>query len=254
MLKKFSSVLIIVIPFIFLENLQFFFTKLPFYNSLYKKFPYYVPETLVSLLQVIIPLIIVMLFLKAKFVNAIKFLGINREIIKGFTAALIITVPMSLLYFFGNGISGEPKLSIAYLALISPFAEEVLFRGFAFGILHKELKLNWLLAAVFVGVFFGLGHVTLGYEILNTLPVFAITTLGSIFFSWLYIRWNTLWVPVFVHSLMNFYWIVFSVADGAFGGVFPTIIQLATLVLGITITLLTVKKHKQKLTTTDKNI
>jgi len=67
-------------------------------------------------------------------------------------------------------------------------------------------------------------------------------------FAWLYVEWNyNLWVPIFLHMLMNLSWGLFSVSDNAFGGIYSNVFRIATIVLAITLTLFYKKKKRTKL-------
>ena len=74
------------------------------------------------------------------------------------------------------------------------------------------------------------------------------TFMGSVFFAWLYVEWNfNLWVPVFLHMLMNLSWFIFSVSDNALGNVSSNLYRGLTIALSIILTLIYKKRKGEKL-------
>lgn len=67
----------------------------------------------------------------------------------------------------------------------------------------------------------------------------AITALGSVLFSWLFLRWGfNLWVPFWVHALMNLWWDLFAVDETALGGGLANAARILSVLLAIALTLL----------------
>jgi hypothetical protein len=54
-------------------------------------------------------------------------------------------------------------------------------------------------------------------------------------------RWENLWVPIFIHALMNGWWQIFEVDDTALGGYLANIARLIVIAISI---LITIKKEK----------
>lgn len=79
---------------------------------------------------------------------------------------------------------------------LAPLAEEVFFRGFFYGGLRSRMPA--VAAAVLSGAFFGSIHLTTG-----NLAVVAQLTLLGIVLALLYERTDSLWPPIFVHTLNN---------------------------------------------------
>ncbi len=130
--------------------------------------------------------------------------------------------------------------AVAYLAFIGPFAEEVIYRGAAFGLLRRLAGWPFWLAAGLPAVFFGLGHANpfTASPSMDAIMTFAITFTGAIMFSWLYERWQfNLWVPILLHAFLNFAWSLFQVGDGAFAGWLPLAAQVTTVGLAIVLTI-----------------
>ena len=127
---------------------------------------------------------------------------------------------------------------------IAGFFEEFLFRGFLFGILFRKLKWGFIPASILAGVIFGLRHIYQGSTLMETTGIFGITTIGSIWVAWLYIEWDkNLWVPIFLHTLMNLSWILFEVSNNALGGIYTNLFRAITIALTI---IITIRYHKKR--------
>lgn len=75
--------------------------------------------------------------------------------------------------------------------------------------------------------------------------------MGAILFAWLYVEWNyNLWVPVFLHALMNLAWHTFEMDETALGGVLPNIFRGLTIASAILFTILYKKKNNYGLVIT----
>lgn len=176
--------------------------------------------------------------------NIFSVLGMNKGIITGMIFASITVLPM----FLGSLITGKvaEDLSLSGLiqrSLLAGFMEEYLFRGFLFGILFLKLGWGFIPASMTGALIFGAGHLYQGSSLPETAGVFFITALGAIWFSWLYIEWkNNLWIPVFLHVLMNLSWQLFDVSNNALGGIYPNIFRIITIALTVIITI----RHNRK--------
>lgn len=94
----------------------------------------------------------------------------------------------------GLGLEWPQVLVTALLvALWSPFAEEVFFRGFTFG----GLEGSWGFpgAGVVSSALFALAHGTLGVMI----PAFV----SGMLLAWLYFKSRSIWPCIFVHAAQN---------------------------------------------------
>ena len=60
---------------------------------------------------------------------------------------------------------------------------------------------------------------------------------GSILLCWVFARWqDNLWAPFAIHALMNLWWEIFAIDDTALGGWYANGARLATIALGILLT------------------
>jgi len=122
--------------------------------------------------------------------------------------------------------------AVFYLSLLSPVAEEVVYRGFAFGQIRRRAGWGLWTTALLIGLVFGLGHLGMNQNIEEAIGVFLITAIGGVIFSWIYEKWNyNLWAPIGIHFLMNLAWNIFDVGDSAFAGWLPTTMQASVLVM-----------------------
>jgi membrane protease YdiL (CAAX protease family) len=210
----------------------------PAYKRLAEMFPYYVPKSLVNLLQVGLALFVTVLMFRTKLKSAFASFGLKASLETGFLVGGIAVFPLYAVFAFAMGFSPKESLgAILFLSVISPVAEEVIGRGFAFGLLRK---LGWSFwpAALVPALVMASEHIEGDFSLGQAAAVFLITGIGFTAFSWFYERWgNNLWVPIALHMLMNLAWNLFSVGESAFAGWLPTIMQAATLILAVTLTL-----------------
>lgn len=165
-------------------------------------------------------------------------LGLRANVIKALGIAFFATLPMLLGYGFHVG--WEMNISWAnflYGCVLAAFMEELLYRGFLFGQLYRRAKWPFWAAAILIALIFGMAHLYQGNDWQSMLGIFLITGIGGAWFAWLYVQWNyNLWVPIFFHFLMNFYWGLFDMDSTALGGWEANLYRGLTVVLSIVIT------------------
>lgn len=169
--------------------------------------------------------------------------GLNRSATTGLVVGLLVTLPMwGPLLLLGRLAQPESWTLLLFLAGVWPMGEEILFRGYAFKQLHHRAGWSLWSAALTTGVVFGLVH--LGNATVRGLPlgeqigVVGITGGGGILFAWIFARWRyNLWVPFFIHALMNLWWNVFDVSENALGGLAANLMRLGCVALAVVLTL-----------------
>jgi membrane protease YdiL (CAAX protease family) len=167
----------------------------------------------------------------------------NMGVLRGFLKGLLFSGVTVLPMFLGSAVMGEFDCGIRVFDLINKtvvagFMEEALFRGFLFGLLFRKLNWGFLPAALLGAFVFGFGHIYQGHSFMESLGVFFITALGAVWFAWLYIEWdNNLWVPIFLHVLMNLSWALFDVSDTALGGIYANLFRVISIALTIILTI-----------------
>ncbi|MEX1191034.1 MAG: CPBP family intramembrane glutamic endopeptidase [Brumimicrobium sp.] len=129
-------------------------------------------------------------------------------------------------------------LNLADKTFFAGFMEEFLFRGFLFGLLFRKLCRGFIPATLIGAVIFGFAHIYQGSSLLESTGIFLVTSIGAVWFAWLYIEWNnSLWVPIFLHILMNLSWALFDVSENAMGGLYVNIFRVITIALTVIITI-----------------
>ena len=185
-----------------------------------------------------------------------KSFGLHTSIFKGFMFALLCTLPMYIGFALFFNFNAEISLNTLLIAVVSAgFFEELFFRGFLFGFLFRKTKLGFMLAVFFGAFYFGVLHLYQSTEFSELLGIFLITFLGGILFSWVYAEWNyNIWIPVFLHMLMNLSWELFNVSDNELGGVYSNIFRIITVVLIIVLTVVYKKRKGIPLAVHKKNL
>ena len=193
-------------------------------------------------LEILFCIIAVMIMTRKNPIEAIGELGMLASLPKGLLFSILVTIPLPIIYSLSGSISGEiDGMRLLFFSFLSPLEEEIVFRGFAFWMLYKYARLRFWGSVLIPSIMFGFVHLYQANEMMDALGIFGITTAGGIFFSWLLMRWENLWVPIFIHALMNGWWEIFAVNDTALGGYMALIARL--LVVGISIVLTIYKNN-----------
>lgn len=165
-------------------------------------------------------------------------LGLDQGFLRGLGFAFLATMPMLIGYAVVSGFEWSITTnSFLYGCVQASFAEEILFRAFLFGLLYRKAGWGLIPATIIDGLVFGAVHVYQGDTVMEAGMVFAVTALGAGWFSWLFKEWGwNLWVVVFLHFFMNFYWTGFQMADNAAGGLWANVFRVITIVFTIVVT------------------
>lgn len=166
-------------------------------------------------------------------------LGLTANAGRGLMLALAATLPMLVGYAFLAGGTARVSAPIVVSgALLPGFMEELLFRGFLFGLLFRRARWGFVPAVAVNALAFAAGHLYQTAELGASLAVFLITLLGGAWFAWLYVEWDEcLWLPIGLHVLMNLWWLVFSVGDTAIGGLTANVFRAATIAVTVVATI-----------------
>jgi uncharacterized protein len=240
--------IIIKSAIIILVFLLSFYGKKTFTHFTGLSFPGEIAATIYFYSWWIIPTVLTLGFLFG-FRNIFKVTGLQKDLLTGLLFALLTVWPM----FTGSAIIGEFNSGMDWGMLfrstfLAGFMEEYLFRGFLFGILFRKLGWGFIPAGIIGAVFFGSGHIYQGSNAGETIGIFIITAMGSLWFAWLFIEWReNLWIPVFLHILMNLSWGLFDISDNAMGGIAANIFRIATIALTIVITIFYHRKSGLKI-------
>jgi len=171
--------------------------------------------------------------------------GLSKGFGFGFVFALITVLPMLI----SSVVMGEVRDDLSLLSLLQKtvfagFMEEFLFRGFLFGILFRKLCWGFVPASLLGALIFGIIHLYQGSSIAETAGIFLLTAMGAVWFAWLYIEWeNNLWIPIFLHILMNLSWTLFDISDTALGGLYANLFRALTIAITVILTIRHCKKN-----------
>ena len=178
-------------------------------------------------------------------------LGWHANLPKGVVVGALMTLPMLLGFAFLFVLinqSAEAMWRAFYVKSFLPgLLEETIFRAFLFGQLYRYGRWPFWLATGAQGVLFGFSHLWQAHDALSAAGVFAVTFLGAIWFSWLWLSWKNLWVPITVHILMNAWWGLFIVSDSADGSWLSNGCRVATITLSVWLTVRLLHKQDRQL-------
>lgn len=141
MKTKLAFVAAVSVVFIAADWLQETLLLLAPYKGLYQRFPFYVSEGLKSLLQCGMVILAVSLLNRTSFAGSLRELGLWRSPQIGLLFAFAATLPLWIV-----------------LAVVSPLAEEMVYRGLAFGQLRRRAGWGFWPAALLPAAIFGWGH------------------------------------------------------------------------------------------------
>jgi uncharacterized protein len=193
-----------------------------------------------------IPVFLTVFILHGKNKNIFETIGLKGSIGVGLMVAFIATLPSLIAYGIKFSInSGLSVDTIIINTITSAFFEEIFYRAFLIGLLYRFTKLGFLPSVILGSMLFGIAHLYQSTEFSELIGIFSITFLGSLLFFWVYAEWKfNLWVAIFLHCLMNLYWLVFNVDDNALGGTYANIFRFLTVFLVIAGTILYKKKKR----------
>lgn len=103
--------------------------------------------------------------------------------------------------------------------------------------LYRHARLGFWTPALLPTVVFAADHVDQSGVLTEQLGIVAITGLGSIWACWLLVKWQNLWVPIWIHVLMNGWWMLLDAGGTSLGDGTANIARIATVVVSITLTL-----------------
>jgi membrane protease YdiL (CAAX protease family) len=154
--------------------------------------------------------------------------GLGPGVWRGVGFGFVSTLPMLAALFLTSPKAFDLDLAWGS-GVVGPFAEELLFRGFLFGLLWRVAgwSVGWSILAS--SVLFGVAHET------NVIPLAG----GGAVLAWTAYRWGSLWPAIALHGCMNLWW---DLANGeharpALGPDLMSAAQLLSVTLAILISL-----------------
>jgi membrane protease YdiL (CAAX protease family) len=171
-------------------------------------------------------------------------LGLNRPIVPTAALAVFLTLPLTVgPLLLGTAPSLDHSATRALFGWgVWPLAEEINFRGFAFGQIYAYSGLGFWPAGLLSSALFGIGHMAnaaaegheLSGQIINVLVVGG-SALGL---AWLYFRWRrNLWLVFFMHALGNMAAAMYLSSNVAVGNNQFIVLLVVTLLLSVGVTL-----------------
>lgn len=179
-------------------------------------------------------------------------LGLDKNPLRALAVALIATLPMLI----GYAIVFAPDPAFSWLRLFTgvlcaAFFEELYFRGFLFGQIYRFTSIGFLPAILIGALLFAFGHLYQSTDPATMTGIFFTTFLGAGLFAWVYVEWDyNLWCAIWLHLLMNLFWMIFSAGDNAFGGIFSNVFRVMSIALVIGGTIVYKKRKGLPLTVT----
>src|SRR6185436_709397 len=130
-----------------------------------------------------------------------------------------------------GALRAVPVSTLVGAVVVSPFAEEVLFRGWLFRQLTRHSGWSPVPALLVSSLMFGLAHVS---NLTYVMEPWALATATSaaaagLLFGWLAWRWDSLWPAIGLHACMN-------LSAQAGGTSMATIGRFATIGLAVVLT------------------
>jgi len=213
-------------------------SRLAAYRNLYKNHAFYVPEGIDKIGGIVLCALAVWVLKRVALKNVVDELGLADSPVPALFFALVASAPMLIGFALTRSLTPHmAPLTIFFLTVLSPAAEEIEFRDLGVRVLQRGTGWPFWILVWPQALLFGLGHIEQGQSFLERIELMLLTGLGAVVFAWLVYRWQSLWFPFALHICMNLWWELFSGARSALGGWFPFVLQLASIVLAILITI-----------------
>lgn len=188
--------------------------------------------------------------------NFFEALGLKSHFLHAFAAAFVFSLPM--LVGYAATLSFQSDISfwdISKGAVFAGLFEELYFRAFFFGLLFRYTRLGFIPSILAGAVVFASLHLYQSNESPQLTGVFITTFLGAGFFAWVYSEWKyNLWVPIWLHLLMNLYWMLFEAGENALGPIQSNVFRAATIAFTIVATIWLKRKRSEAMAVNRHNI
>jgi membrane protease YdiL (CAAX protease family) len=205
--------------------------------------PFYVPEAIDKLGGIALCALAAWVLRRVAWKDIVRELGLADSPLPALIFAVVASSPMLIGLALTRGLTPHMQpLTIFFLTVLSPVAEEIQFRGLGVRVLQRGTGWPFWILAWPQALLFGWGHIEQGQSFLKMIGLMALTGLGAVVFAWLVYRWQSLWFPITLHICMNLWWELFSVARSALGGWFPFALQTGSVLLAILIALYCTKE------------
>jgi membrane protease YdiL (CAAX protease family) len=151
---------------------------------------------------------------------ALRDLGILANPVRPVLFGVVATAPAWIDFAMtAHPAHGLSLREFLLLCFYFPIAEEVMFRGFAFGQSYARAGWNFWAAALAPAILFALVHAVQAEDMTELAGISAITLLGSLVFSYFFLRFNfNIWAAFSLHAFLNTWFYVFTPNESALGG------------------------------------
>ncbi len=165
--------------------------------------------------------------------------GLNGNFRTAFREAFLFCLPMMIGYGVMAGMHIDVSWKVvAWTIFLAPVFEELVYRGFLFGQLFRFAGWGFIPAGLINALVFGGLHLYQASDMASAIGIFSVTAMGGMWFAWLYIEWDrNLWVPIFMHLLMNAWWMLFAAGTNAGGGWEANLFRGMTIAISVIVTI-----------------
>jgi membrane protease YdiL (CAAX protease family) len=195
--------------------LGFFFAYVIIGYDRYKAMDHELRGLILQSTSVIVCLVITLWLCRGKLGEAFRMIGLGNNPLISLLLAALCTLPMFIGFGYQADFVVAPGIAHeAFSGLWAGFNEEIVFRGFAAGLLVRLAGWRFLPAALLTGVLFGAGHLYQAGSTAEAWSIFCFGLLVHVGFFAFYKYWNwNLWFPIFLHGLMDVSFNLFRPAD-----------------------------------------
>lgn len=243
MKRKILISIIVILTFLIARYLKYFYGYVVFGEEQWNALDKSIASNILIYSQIVLVFIVTSILFGRK---TLEVLGLHKDVLKGLKIGFICTLPMFIGYAFLNGFEFKLDLNLIHRDIVQAgFFEELLFRGFLFGILYYVVGWGFIPAVILPSIYFGLGHLYQAENFSEAINVFLFTGLGSAGFAWFYIAFKNLWVVIFLHAFMDLSWDVFQIETNAAGNLLVNIFRFTTLGLMIFLAIRNTIRHPE---------
>lgn len=239
--RKFLISFVTIVTFLVCRYIKYFYAYWIFGAGQWNAMDLEYKILLLNYSQIFLVLVITALLFKDL---PFKYLGLKKDFLKGLMYAFVFSLPMFIGYGYRAGFVTNLSLSDIHMNMVmAGFFEELLFRGFLFGLLFYYAGWGFLPAVLLPSIFFGLAHLYQAENFSDSIGIFIFTSLASAGFALFYVSWKSLWMVIFLHGFMDLAWDMFAIETNVTGDLYANIFRFSTLGLAIFFSAKRMKMH-----------